>query len=180
MKQRTMLTYYLLIALLQLIVVGYGIFASERILRVGTVLNIPIEGRDPEDLFRGNFVYLNFAESSVEMPNDDNLSQTPSCYVEFTVDENDIAHPKALYFKRPNEMNNVVKVLDCNRWSDDKVVHFNYPVKKLFANKEKAESVEDSLNQQSVNTDLNYAKFRILNGEMRLEGLVIDNQSMPL
>ena len=149
----------------------YTILTNNTALKDGTEYLFKVEAFDPYDMFRGNYLNINFKENSVsenvlnQQNNDSN-----EYYVTIGTDADGFAYFKSISQVEPKNTSNYFKTTGYYRtYSKEYII--DTPT-RYYMNENKSLSAEQIYRD---NIDSTYVKVRVKNGKMVIVGVYVND-----
>ena len=148
----------------------YMIIASTDTLIGGEEYLFKVEAFDPYDMFRGNYLNINFKERSIEINSDDIDKNVKTFYVTIAKDNEGFAYFDSISSEKPKNTSNYFKTTGYySKYSNSCTI--DTPT-RYYMNEEKSLSAEKTYNE---NIDSTYVKVRVKDGKMVIVGVYINN-----
>lgn len=192
------------VMLIQILIPANIIFKQENILNQGKAYKMKLNPVDPVDMFRGNYVILNFAENKIELSASEFLQFSAKKYVYaiYTQDKNGFLKLSKLKNSRPEADNIFIKTRiesihlelldkckpknsapkqktlpDCVKNNHKHIGVLDYSFDRFYLQEFKAKKI-DKLFANLNKTHSAYVLIRIKNGSVALEDLKINQKSV--
>lgn len=149
----------------------YTIFINSDTLKDGKEYLFKVEAFDPYDMFRGNYLNINFEESSVH-GNPVNLERDGNnvYYVEIGTRRNGFAYFKNISLTKPTHTSSYFKTTAY--YVDDEYGDYYLETpSRYYMNENKSLNAEEIYNENIDNT---YVKVRVKDGKMVIVGVYVD------
>lgn len=161
--------------LAQFIVMFIWTVRSNDTIQEGTLYKFRLEGYDPHDLFRGEYLRIQFKEDKVQVSTEETFPKGEPAYVTFENDVEGFAHPIALS-KKVSESSLKVCVMTGEFLPDStrKLLRIYYPFNKFWMNQEDCPIAERIINRALNNNQDVYALVYIKDGEGALTDIEVD------
>lgn len=162
---------YIIAVFMLFIIPIYTIAINSNTLKDGTEFIFEIEAYDPYDMFRGNYLYVNFKENTIPAySNFIDANYNEPCYVTIGIRPNGFAYFKNISKERPTNTTNYYETT-ASYYSWSKEYSIETPT-RYYMNENKSLAAEKHLND---NIDNAYVKVRVKNGKMVLVGIYVNN-----
>ena len=138
-------------------------------LKDGTEYLFKVEAFDPYDMFRGNYLNINFKESSVKGQYLELQSQTGEYYVTIGKDIYGFAYFNGISLTEPENTSDYFKTTGYYREYDNEYV-IDTPT-RYYMNENKSLTAEHIYEENIDNT---YVKVRVKNGKMVIVGVYVN------
>ena len=169
---------FILVALAQLFVPAQMIWNKEDVLETGKAFKFKTAPIDPNDPFRGKYIYLSFDNVRVEIPKDNDWKRGESIYALLTENEEGFAEITSISRTKPKETQDFVtaKVAFIDIYSKEKTtMTVRYPFERFYMEESKARDAELIYREsQRDTTKTTYALVHIKNGAAVLKDVLID------
>ena len=157
----------------QLAVPGWMIYQRERTLREGVQFKFRTQPVDPEDAFRGRYVWVRLEPDTANVRNAGRWESGQKAYAVLGVGSNGFATVVQLDAAPPAGASSVpVRV----GWSEsrERQVHFSWPLDRYYMEERQAPAAETAYRQHSVRTNQDcYVTVRVRGDSAVLEDLFI-------
>lgn len=171
------LSFFLLMALLQLYIPASLVLQQERILSQGALHKFKTAPIDPVDPFRGKYVTLNFNTSNVAIQNIEDWQPREEVFIFLKKNKNGFTQPVKASQVAPSDNTPYLKTT-VRRVAEDKL-YFDYPFRRYYMEESKAPKAEYSYFEANRDSSITtYAQVRILNGQAVLEDVIIGDQAL--
>lgn len=161
--------------LAQFIVMFFWVVRSNDTIQEGTLYKFRLEGYDPHDLFRGEYLRIQFKEDQVQVSTEETFPKGEPAYVTFENDEEGFAQPIALSKKvSESSLKVCVMIDDFLPDSTQKLLRIFYPFNKFWMNQEDCPIAENIINRALNNNQDVYALVYIKDGEGILADIEVD------
>ncbi len=176
------LPVFVLVVLIQLAVPFKMIRDKEQVFKKGKAFKFKTAPIDPNDPFRGKYIYLDFDNSlTLYTVNDTTFQYLKEAYVVFDTDAGGYAHIKTVSKTRPKNTNDYLKVL-INYYQygrQEPQINIEYPFHKFYMDEYKAPQAEREYRHANQNLQSDcYAQVHIYQGQAALKDVFIDGQSV--
>jgi len=161
---------YALSVFILFIIPIYTIITNNSTLRDGTEYLFKVEAFDPYDMFRGNYLNINFKENTVKGVYLYGEHNNGECYVTIAVGSDGFAYFRDVSFEEPTDTANYFKTTGYYR-SYSKEYSIETPT-RYYMNENKSLVAEKIYNN---NIDDTYVKVRVKNGKMVIVGVYVNN-----
>ena len=170
LKLNQIMVYALSILILFAIPI-YTIIANNTTLKDGTEYLFKVEAFDPYDMFRGNYLNIDFKENSVYVNLLDEYNiYREECYVTIGIGPDGFAYFNSLSLTEPKNTSNYFKTTGYYR-SYAKEYIIDTPT-RYYMNENKSLNAEQTYRDNIDNT---YVKVRVKNGKMVIVGVYVNN-----
>lgn len=180
MNKNILIFIFILLASAQLYVPASMIWSREEILAKGKEYKFKTAPIDPNDIFRGKYIYLSFQEHEVQVQNTSEYDPNQSIYILLTTDSSGFAKIQSASKVKPNDTHDFVKVIDfyTSNYKGNRVI-FEYPFERYYMEESKAPEAEKIYVQSSRDsTQITYALVSIKDGESVLKDVIIGGTSI--
>ena len=169
---------FILVALMQLFVPAQMIWNNEDVLETGKVFKFKTAPIDPNDPFRGKYVYLSFDNVRVEIPKENDWKRGEAVYVSLSEDADGFAEISSVSKTEPTETQDFVtaKVAFIDIYNKEKTtMTIRYPFERFYMEESKAYDAELTYREsQRDTTKTTYALVHLKNGSAVLKDVLID------
>ncbi len=170
--------FFILCSFLQLGVVLFMVLSSVSVLKNGTEYKFKLIVKDPADIFRGKYLYLNYDDRAITYyPSTPYEAGTP-VYVQYDVAEDGFASLSLVETECPEHTKDFLKTIIDSRpyLSEDGDNHSNivFPITSWYMNEDEVQKAEQ-LYQESKEV---YASIFIRDGKARIKGVYFDGISI--
>lgn len=179
-SKKIILSLFIVVAILQLLVPAKMIFEREDILNSGKEFHFKTAPIDPNDIFRGKYVALNFKENSIEVPIGNHWEYNETVYVEIKKDMDGFAAIETVSKLEPPADADYIKA-KVSFVSTDKSneIGIKYPFDKFYLEESKAPEAETAYRKSQLDTSqVTYAIVKIKAGESVLKDVIIGKVSI--
>lgn len=176
-KKITWIAFGLLV-LLQLWVPAWVIKGRENTLSTGKAFKFRMAPRDPNDYFRGKYIFLNFHATSVEVNDGKEWKYGEKIWVSIASDSAGYAKITGVSAFNKKPAGDYIEAT-INYFSDDsvKLLHIEWPFEKFYMEETKAPLAEEAYNAVRADSSMvSYALVKVKNGMAVLENVFIDNK----
>lgn len=162
--------FFLIFAVVILLVPLYVIFQSEKILKEGHLHKLRLDGYDPFDPFRGKYIRLNY-DTFVSC--DETLERGDNGYVLLEKDSLGFSFFKSMEDEKPDHSDYIQTTV---LYADGGMASFETDnMSKYFINENKASKAETIVMDFTQNNpDKIYVAIRVLDGDVRLEDIYVE------
>lgn len=129
-----------------------------------------VEAFDPYDMFRGNYLNINFKERSIEADSNNIVKDDTYFYVTISKDVEGFAYFDNISTSKPQNTSNYFKTT--GYYSEYSNSYFIETPNRYYMNEEKSLSAEKTYNENIDNT---YVKVRVKNGKMVIVGVYVND-----
>lgn len=129
-----------------------------------------VEAFDPYDMFRGNYLNINFKERSIEADSNNIVKDDTYFYVTISKDIEGFAYFDNISTSKPQNTSNYFKTT--GYYSEYSNLYFIETPTRYYMNEEKSLSAEKTYNENIDNT---YVKVRVKNGKMVIVGVYVND-----
>ena len=169
---------FILVALVQLFVPAQMIWNNEDVLETGKAFKFKTAPIDPNDPFRGKYIFLNFDNVDVEIPKEHDWKRGELVYVSLLENTAGFAEISSVSKMEPKETGDFViaKVGFINSYNTDKTtMTIQYPFERFYMEESKAYDAELTYrDSQRDTTKTTYALVHVKNGDAVLRDVLID------
>ena len=169
MKKNKIIMYIVAIFILFIIPIG-TVFIKTDALKNGEEFLFKVEAFDPYDMFRGNYLRINFMEQDVvgEYPKEGEYGDW--LYVSVDKSGDGFAYFSNISIEKPKEISNYYKTRGYYR-EYNKTYNIDTPT-RYYMNENKSLDAEEVYNENMENT---YVKVRIKDGQMVIVGVYVND-----
>jgi|JI9StandDraft_1071089.scaffolds.fasta_scaffold03827_8 uncharacterized membrane-anchored protein len=176
---------FIVMILVQLYMPAYVIIEREKIIEQGKMWKFKTQPVDPNDVFRGKYIYLNFTNSELIASNFNEV-ELGNAYVKLIEDANGYAIPSIILNELPPNSNDYLQVkvtlnpfhLDDTEKENSKV-YFEYPFDRFYLEESKAPAAELTYARATRDTLVSTcAVVYVHNGKSVLNDVLIDGISV--
>ncbi len=168
---RKLLIYIVAIVVLFAVPIAIVVINTDT-LKDGNEFLFKVAAFDPTDMFRGNYLSINFdeerAEIAFELDEEDKHYSRNKMYVTIEKNKEGFAYFDKAYLEEPKETQDYYET-EGYYWSNSDQVRINTPT-RYYMNEDKSQLAEDLYAQNINNT---YVKVRVKNGTMVIVGVYI-------
>ena len=185
MKNKSGLLLFAVLALVQLAIPFQMIFHQEDILNNGKLWKFKTAPVDPNDPFRGKYIFLNFDQNRFQIKNKDTWHSGQTIYANLVADEKGFAKVKSISSTPPDNTDYMtMKVNYIADYEPPKIIIWlDFPFDRFYVNENKAAEAE-RIYVESVATEANkkeaYALIALKDGEGVIKDVLIDNISIKV
>jgi uncharacterized membrane-anchored protein len=169
---------FIIMIVAQWYIPGNMIFEKERVLDKGELIKFQTAPIDPNDPFRGKYVFLSFRENRFKPINASEFDRGNKIYVLLKKDHDNYATIANISATKPGE-----RVLFVNARVDyleeNGTVHINYPFDRFYMEEYKAPVAERIYNEMRIDsTQKAYALLNVLDGDAVIKDVFINDSSI--
>lgn len=170
------------VAILQLLFLGSLLLDYEKTKNEGALFRLELQAYDPYDMFRGNYLALNFKEDRVRMAKFEPRSDE-KFYIKLRIDpKTGFARPAGVSRIYPVDgadwvqvKNSGGRILDEN----DTMLMFNFMQDRFFMNEDRVKKADETLRKATADSTRRcWAEMRVRNGTAILTDVKIDGKSL--
>lgn len=168
--------------LAQFIVMFLWVLRSNDTLENGAVYKFRLQGYDPHDPFRGEYLRIQFKDNIMEMQNEDEamtIINALEVYAKFSVDDEGFAMPMSL---SQSISDNALKVEVTRDYFSSEMtsirIRIQYPFDRLWMNQKECPVAEKVVNKALSGNKHVYALVSIKNGDGVLKDIEVDGVSI--
>ncbi|MEM8845949.1 MAG: GDYXXLXY domain-containing protein [Bacteroidota bacterium] len=176
--KKAIFSLFILMVLVQLFVPANMIWNNEDVLRTGKEFKFKTAPIDPNDPFRGKYIFLSFDNITVEIPKEHDWKRGEAIYVSIKEDNNGFAIIDSVSRKEPQQTQDFVKaeVGFINSYQVDKVtMNIRYPFERFYMEESKAYDAEITYRETRRDTTKTaYALVNVKEGDAVLKDVLID------
>ncbi|MEM8938233.1 MAG: GDYXXLXY domain-containing protein [Bacteroidota bacterium] len=176
--KKPIFSLFILMVLVQLFVPANMIWNNEDVLRTGKEFKFKTAPIDPNDPFRGKYIFLDFDNTTVEIPQEHDWKRGRAVYVSIEKDSMGFAVIKSISKKEPQQARDFIKaeVGFINSYQADKVtMNVRYPFERFYMEESKAYDAEITYRETRRDTTKTaYALVNIKEGDAVLKDVLID------
>lgn len=174
-KQLNQIIIYIVSVIVLFAIPIFTIASNTNTLKDGTEFLFKVEAYDPYDMFRGNYLNINFEEDTAfYIPDNNNPKKEEfkkkECYVTIDTKEDGFAYFKMAIQTRPLFTSNYFKTTGYYSEYDNTFL-VDTP-NRYYMNEDKSENAEKIYRENIDNT---YVKVRVKDGKMVLVGVYIND-----
>lgn len=170
------MTLYILMLLLLFGIPIYTIIVSTDTLKGGKEFLFKVEAFDPYDMFRGNYLAIEFKERKVKSVEDLKASRGECAYVMINEDGNGFAYFSDIVLEKPVKGSDYykTKIGYCSEnYDSDRLYEYTIDTPtRYYMNENKSLAAENLYNENIKNT---YVKVRVKDGKMVIVGVYIND-----
>ena len=176
--KKAIFSLFILMVLVQLFVPANMIWNNEDVLRTGKEFKFKTAPIDPNDPFRGKYIFLSFDNITVEIPKEHDWKRGEAIYVSIKEDNKGFAIIDSISRKEPQQIQDFVKaeVGFINSYQADKVtMNIRYPFERFYMEESKAYDAEITYRETRRDTTKTaYALVNVKEGDAVLKDVLID------
>lgn len=181
MTSKTRLILFSVLALVQLAVPFQMIFHRQDILDSGKIWRFRTAPVDPNDPFRGKYVYLNYDHTNFTVKSKDRWKSGQMVFANLTTDEKGYAKVVSIASHKPNNPDYVKAKIDYVFGLNKPTLAISYPFDRFYVNEYKAEKAEQIYNESSQDVKKEaYAIVLLKEGEGVISDVMVDNISIKI
>jgi uncharacterized membrane-anchored protein len=175
-KKITWIAFGLLV-LLQLWIPASVIKGRENTLADGKAFKFRMAPRDPNDYFRGKYIFLNFNENSIEVNDGQDWKYGEKVWVSIANDSAGYAKITGLSAINNKPGGDCIEAV-ISYFSDRlKTINIEWPFEKFYMEESKAPLAEEAYNESRADSSIvSYALVKVKNGMAVLENVFIDDK----
>jgi uncharacterized membrane-anchored protein len=178
MNSKILWICFALLVLLQLWVPAALVVSRENTLRNGVSFKFKTAPVDPTDLFRGKYIYLDFAERGIKLSGKYGWDYQEQIFVSLREDKDGFARIKSVSNRKPT---NGDPYLEANaRYAasgKDERMNIEWPFERYYMEESKAPAAEIAYNKVTRDTAKTaYALVKIKDGVAVLENVYLDGK----
>lgn len=170
----------------QLFLPASVIIEREMIIQRGKMWKFKTQPVDPNDVFRGKYIYLQFANNELKAPTSYVSEKSSEVYISLVEDEEGFAIPSEIFSELPADSKDHVRVQMTNWTSpsedlteENQTIFFEYPFDRFYMEESKAPEAEATYVQATRDSLVQtWAVVYVLNGEAVLTDVIIDGKSV--
>ncbi|HLV93508.1 MAG TPA: GDYXXLXY domain-containing protein [Aequorivita sp.] len=179
-NKKTIITVFVIVAIIQLAVPAKMIWDKESILKTGKEFKFETAPVDPSDPFRGKYITLEFKENSYKIQSGSEWQEGEEVYVILNTNSKGFATIKDLSKAKPDEGLDYVKATIqyiTGPLLDNVIV--SYPFDRFYMEESKAYEAEKAYNETQLDSiKTTYALVNIKKGNAALKDVMIDGVSI--
>lgn len=179
-NKKTIITVFVIVAIIQLAVSAKMIWDKESILKTGKEFKFETAPVDPSDPFRGKYITLEFKENSYKIQSGSEWQEGEEVYVILNTNSKGFATIKDLSKAKPDEGLDYVKATIqyiTGPLLDNVIV--SYPFDRFYMEESKAYEAEKAYNETQLDSiKTTYALVNIKKGNAALKDVMIDGVSI--
>ncbi|MCX6181234.1 MAG: GDYXXLXY domain-containing protein [Bacteroidetes bacterium] len=177
-NKKIIIVLFVLAALAQLYVPASMAVVRELVVSEGKTYKFRTAPVDPNNIFKGKYIYLSFKDNSVVSPSGSDLGFAEEVYVTLRIDSAGFAVPKELFLEEPFGYPDYLKVKVSYVDSDSrdvKRIFLSYPFTEFYMEESKAPKAEIVYGRSARDAQKStYALVSIADGESVLRDVLID------
>ncbi|MEM9078431.1 MAG: GDYXXLXY domain-containing protein [Bacteroidota bacterium] len=177
-SKKTIFSLFVLAALVQLYVPAKMIWNNEDVLTTGKEFKFKTAPIDPNDPFRGKYIFLDFENTRVGIPREHDWKSGDVIYVSIQEDSKGFAAINSISKKEPKQSRDFIKaeVGFINSYQVDTVIlNVRYPFERFYMEESKAYDAEVTYREsQRDTTKIAYALVHVKEGDAVLKDVLID------
>lgn len=162
--------YILVVAVLFLLPI-YTIIVSTDTLKGGSEYMFKVQAFDPYDMFRGNYININFEEQYVKDCNAVKGMYGEKCYVTIATKEDGYAYFSKISLEKPEQTSDYYQT-NAYYYEYDASCKIDTP-DRYYMNENKSYHAEKIYGENIDNT---YVKVRVKNGKMVIVGVYVNDE----
>ena len=176
---------FIVMILVQLYMPASVIIEREKIIQQGKMWKFKTQPVDPNDVFRGKYIYLNFTNSELIASNFNEV-ESGNAYIKLIEDTNGYAIPSEIHNELPPKSNDYIQVkVTLNPFNLEDIdkekskVYFEYPFDRFYMEESKAPAAELTYARATRDTLVaTCAVVYVHNGQSVLTDVLIDGISV--
>lgn len=166
---------FIIVALVQLFVPLKMIYDNESVLKNGIPYKFKTEPIDPRDPFRGNYVYLDYAETVINIKNAKKWQERSKAYAALTVDKDGFAKIKSISNRKYKNGEDFIEIKIGYSITEGKL-SIVLPFDRFYMEETKAPKAEVKFIESGRDEkQLTYALVRVENGTAVVEDVFIND-----
>lgn len=169
---------FILIALAQLYVPAKMIWNNEDVLETGREFKFKTAPVDPNDPFRGKYIFLDFEHTTVEIEKESDWVRGEAIYVSIEENEKGFAIIESISKNEPEENQDFIKAevgFINNYRQGSPILNIEYPFERFYMDEFKAYDAELTYREsQRDTTKTTYALVNVKDGDAVLKNVMID------
>lgn len=170
LENKKIILYLIVIAILFFVPI-YIIIVNTDTLSDGNEYLFKVKTFDPYDMFRGNYLNIDFMEDRVHKSFFcDDMTRNDICYVTISEDEDGFAYFDTISDKKPANTKDYYKTNI--RYSSYDYTYIIKTPTRYYMNENKSLTAEEIYRE---NTEKTYVKVRVKNGKMVIVGVYVDD-----
>ncbi|MEO5905267.1 MAG: GDYXXLXY domain-containing protein [Saprospiraceae bacterium] len=175
MNKKIILPAFVILCLAQLYIPYNMISRKEKVWTQGKEFRFKTEPIDPSDPFRGKYINLSFAESSIVVPNADDWIEGNPIYVNLGEDEKGFAKILSASKEKP-EGTDFVEAVTGYVYSDSTTnVTIHFPFDRFYMEESKAYNAELAYAESARDTmQITYALVAVKDGDAVVKDVLIN------
>ncbi len=170
--------FFILCSFLQLGVVLFMVLSSVSVLQNGTEYKFKLVVKDPSDVFRGKYLYLNYDERAITYYHSAPYEAGTSVYVQYDVAEDGFASLSLVETECPEHTKDFLKtIIDSRPYLPEERESYSnivFPITSWYMNEDEVQ-IAEQLYQKSKEV---YASIFIRDGKARIKGVYFDGISI--
>ena len=177
MRRKLTLMFLILMALIQLFVPAQMIYNLEDVLDNGKEYKFKTAPIDPNDPFRGKFIWLNFTNNTIDLSYAYDYGPNESVFVTLKEDEDGFAIIDTISKRRPDHHSNYLK--SSISYVNDNTVTVEFPFDRFYMDENKAEDAEKEYRYAQASERVEaYALVMVRNGDAVIRDVLIGGRSI--
>ncbi len=186
-KKYFLITAFIILALAQIFIPANMIFGQEDIINTGKEFHFRTQPIDPNDPFRGKFIYLNY-KNDFFYNTDTNIkwNSYETAYVILKSNADGFAQIISAQKEKPDNNVDFLKVklqyISNYKWQTkdkDNKININYPFNRFYMEETKSKDAENYYRESSIDTNIIcYSIVKIKNGKAVLTDVIINDKSI--
>lgn len=176
--KKAIFSLFILMILVQLFVPANMIWNNEDVLKTGKEFKFKTAPIDPNDPFRGKYIFLSFDNITVEIPKEHDWKRGEAIYVSIKEDKNGFAIIDSVSRKEPQQTQDFIKaeIGFINSYQADKVtMNIRYPFERFYMEESKAYDAEITYRETRRDTTKTaYALVNVKEGDGVLKDVLIN------
>ena len=180
-SKKYLLIAFALLVLAQLFVPFQMIFQKEKVLKDGIAVKFRTAPIDPNDPFRGKYIYLNYDDELTTHKTGQKWEAGIPVKVYLKIDEKGFAHiDKLSREKLSGEENHLYVDAQIYNYDNNKgIVHISYPFDRFYMEEHKAPEAEKTFREQNREKPVStYAIIKVLDGDAVIEDVIAGGKSV--
>lgn len=175
MRSKTILMIvFLIVAAAQLYVPASMILERNDILETGKEFRFKTAPIDPNDPFRGKYIWLNFTNDGIPVA-DTTWNSGETVFAVLAEDSRGMAVVKSIHRQKPDGVEHYLKTTVEYVSHNPLEVHLDYPFDRFYMEESKAYPAEQAYAEASMDTSIvTYALVNVKNGESVLKDVHIN------
>jgi len=167
--------FFGIMIILQLAVPLWIIYSSEKILLNGKEFRFRCEPVDPADLFRGQYITLNYKDNNAQVDNPERFNNK-DVYGVLTTDKEGFARFSSVVLSEPTSGDYLkTRVIS----TGEREITLDIPFQTYYMEESKAPLAEQIYRERSVDASQKvYSNVRILNGKGKLHSVFINDSNI--
>ncbi len=179
-SRKIILIAFVLVALAQLFVPAKMILDRENILQTGNEYKFKTAPIDPNDPFRGKYIFLRYDEDSIKVDNIKEWKTGEAVYVSLATNSQGFAQILSVSKEKPTDNQDFLSV-KVGYIPDNlsNTIAIDYPFDRFYLEESKAYNAEKKyIEMQHDTTKVTYALVNIKNGEAVLKDVMVNGVSI--